>query len=232
MIVLSPLIGQASGRLGDLVFVRGPRGGYVRSWVAPDETATTERQAIWDAMAAIAPSWATLTDVQRENWRRFSLDHPRPNRLGQLHPVGGFQEYTRANLIRLQANNLLGSAFGTIGNPHWDEAVEPTLFPTWSLVTATGVLTTSLGAAGQYSSSTQAGFALWASEPGPGSRTAYYGAWTLIAAPNKPGTVSSFTTTLAVGHRPATGDSLFTRVRYFDEKGHVGPIMLGKLIAP
>jgi hypothetical protein len=232
MIILSPLIGQASGRLGDLVFVRGPRGGYVRSWVQPDETSTTERAALWDAMATVAPMWAGLTDAQRAAWSAFSLSHPRPNRLGQLHPVGGFQEFTRANTLRSQANHLLGSTFTILEDPPAADAACPAVAPAWSIVTATGVLTTTLGPTGGYSSDGQAGFFLWASEPQPATRRAYYGAWTLVAARTAPGATTSFNTTIASGHRPTSGQALFLRARYGDEFGNLREPTLGRIIAP
>jgi hypothetical protein len=232
VIILSPLIGQASGRLGSLVFVRGPRGGYVRSWVAPTETATTERTAVWNAMQTISPAWAALSDDRKAAWRQFSATHARPNRLGQSHPTGGFQEFFRANAIRSQANHLLGTAFTQVSDPPTTDATCPSVAPQWSLATPFGTLTTILGASGIYSTSAQAAIAIWVSEPQPATRTAYYGAWTLIKAQSKPGLAASFTATVPAGHRPVSGQALFMRCRYWDEYGNLHAPVLGRLIAP
>jgi hypothetical protein len=232
MIVLSPLIGQASGRLGDLVFVRGPRGGYVRAWVAPTEVATTERQAVWDAMSDVAPQWSTLSTANKAAWNLYSVAHPRPNRLGQKHPIGGYQEYTRANLTASQANALLGSAFSLITAPPTVWRASPVVVPGITYTTATGIALIDLGAAAGYSTSAQAFVALWVSEPQPRTRLAYYGAWTLIKASTQPGTTTTWTATVPVGHRPVSGQALFLRSRYRDELGNLHAPILQRIIAP
>jgi hypothetical protein len=232
MLLLSPLIGQASGRLGTVVFIRGPRGGYVRTWVQPDETSTTWRAAVWTAMSTVAAAWSALTDAQRSAWSAFSVDHPRPNRLGQLRPTGGKGEFSRANLTRAQANALLGSTFALITEPSGTDSPVPSSPPLSSITGLGSTLTLSLGPSAGYSSDPDAAVAVWVSTPQPATRRAYYQAWRLIAAQASPALSTTFGATLPVGHQPASGQALFIRTRYFTENGELHPPATQKAIAP
>jgi len=72
-VIFGPLIAEARGRQGNLVFSRGPFGAYTRPYVTPDETETTQRGVVWDRFAAACEAWnAALSNQQRIAWGEFA----------------------------------------------------------------------------------------------------------------------------------------------------------------
>lgn len=111
------LIGPASGKLGDKVFSRNRGGQYIRAYAIPTDPNTAEQQDVRDAMAECKTEWDGLTDSVRQAWRRYSLAFPRMSTIGVPRPVGGFQEFCRANIPRRQAVNRLGVTLALVTTP-------------------------------------------------------------------------------------------------------------------
>lgn len=226
------LITAGSGRLGDVVFSHNRGGPYIRAWVQPDETATTERQAVWDAMAAIGARWPTLSSLNRSKWHRFSIEHPRHNRIGVARPVGGFQEFTRANFYPQQANNLLGYSFPWRDAPPAGTTPQPTAAPTLSISTISGTkyLDVDIPTGKGYSTSVNAALCVYVSDAQPGTVFQSPGPYTLTEAIQTPGTGGVFTCNLP--SQPTSGQCILVRFRYFDQPGTVGPKFRARVVAP
>ena len=92
------LASAVSGKLGDIVFLRGQGGPAVRSigtWDQPNTDLQLEVRAIITALSA---AWsATLTEQQREGWRVYGDAHPRPNRWGSPTFQSGYLTFVRHN---------------------------------------------------------------------------------------------------------------------------------------
>jgi hypothetical protein len=217
------LLSVLSGRLGGTIFSHNRHGPYAKAWVQPDETPTTERQAVWDAMTAAAAAWAALSPDQRGAWGTYSQAHPRHNRIGQPHPAGGYQEFTRANVLRFQANNLGVSTAGPltqVSTPPAQYATQPTRPP---LVTYTSGFLAAIANAGQqaqYGTDDQDALLFWSSPARPLTTAHYHGQWTLTVALMNPGT------NLDGAFVPITGpvaddECFYLRSRYIDRYGNV-----------
>jgi hypothetical protein len=118
VLYLPSFVGPASGKLGTLVASRNRGGPYLRAHnPAPADPNTAEQILTRSAMAYCTAQWQALTGAQRAAWKAFSLSFPRPNRLGQLHPTGGFQEFVRANFVRKFAGLNGATGLGLITTP-------------------------------------------------------------------------------------------------------------------
>lgn len=107
-----------SGRVGNVVASRNKGGQYFyEPGDANPNPATTEQEAIRNAMSQCWTSWAALSSDQRALWELYSLRNPRANRIGLPHPVGGRAEFTRANILAFQINNLGLADLGAINDP-------------------------------------------------------------------------------------------------------------------
>jgi hypothetical protein len=232
MIYLGTLITAASGRLNGSVFSRNRGGPYIRAWVQPDETATAERQAVWDAMTNMAARWPTLAPEQRQAWAAYSLTHHRPNRLGISRPVGGFQEFTRANFFPQQANNFAGNAYDWRDDPPDDSTAQPSS-PVAFAVTGSGPtwdLEIEIPPLSGYGSSSEDGLSVYASGPLPSGRHSWPGPYTLIGSITNPGTGSPFTLPLPAGG--TSGQVHIIRARYFDHTGRLTARQSARVIVP
>ena len=235
MLFLGTLITAASGRLNGSVFSRNRGGPYIRSWVMPDETPTTERQAVWDAMAACAARWATLSQEQQLDWESYSLSHHRVNRIGVPRAVGAFPEFTRANFITQQANNLLLTSFAFKDDAPADTLEHPQTQPTY-YITNEGTdppdwyLNVEIPANSNYEDSAEAGLALYVSDPQSPNRNSWPGPFTLAHVVTPPG--STLTSSFSIPSAAVAGQTLFTRSTYFDSQGHVWNRQRSRLIFP
>lgn len=164
MLYLPTFVGPASGKLGNVVASRNRYGPYLRAHnPAPTDPNTSEQQAIRNAMAYCTAQWQGLSATQRDAWRRFSRAFPRPNRLGQCHPIGGFQEFVRCNVIRRFALNSGATGLGLITTPPQSEAGDPPAFTlTWGTPGAQLLISWS-GASPEWATSTSAGLVIWVS---------------------------------------------------------------------
>lgn len=236
MLYLGTLITAASGRLNGSVFSRNRGGPYIRAWVNPDQTPTTEREAVWDAMGACGARWATLTVDQRQGWARYSLHHPRPNRIGIHRPVGGFQEFTRANFIPQQANQLLTSGFGWRDDAPKSPEEWPTTTATFALIPPFSFLdpwklqVTLPGASG-WPAGSEAGYPLYISEPQNATRNSWPGPYTLIGVADNPAVGGPREYPIPVPPS-ISGQVYFVRTHLFDDKGRLWLRERVKVVVP
>jgi len=96
--VLNPLnSSEARGRVGGLVYNtwRGIR--TVKTHTAPGHQSDPLRQAHKLIVQQAGQRWQTLTDDQREAWRRYANDHPHFDWRGSISRIPAFHWYVRAN---------------------------------------------------------------------------------------------------------------------------------------
>lgn len=112
------LISSASGRIGDAVASRNSGGSYFRSIGNPNPNpATDEQLTCRQALADLYAQWQELSDEARGKWELFSRRTLRPSRIGTYRPVGGYQEFCRANFCRFICNAALGQGLSTVVLP-------------------------------------------------------------------------------------------------------------------
>jgi len=231
VLYLGTIIGPASGKLNGVVFSRNRGGPYIKNWVQPDETTSDHRDAARAAMAACAAGYQALTDSQRATWDAHSTANPRRNRIGQVHPIGAYQEYTRANFIPQYAVIWLGASFTLRDAPPIHEPL-PNAPPTFAIVSVGGTptLQVTIPAGHGYSTNTQAGLALFISPSVRPNLTylAYPHAFQqVIQAPGAAGTVNS-----SVPSGLISGLQTFIQGRYLGRYGALGELMKFRVPIP
>lgn len=98
MALVSPVIGELSGKLGGMVYSRNQYGQYVRDLVTPANP-NTPAQQFWRGSFsnAVARYGSTLTAAQRAAWDVYAESVPGFNRLGVPVRFTGFQMYVGFN---------------------------------------------------------------------------------------------------------------------------------------
>lgn len=118
MLYKGTMITSASGRLGDLVASRNQGGEYFRVLGNPNPNPPTDEQLTCrQALTDIYAEWQGLSPEARQQWAAFSQRTLRPSRIGTYRPIGGYPEFTRANLCRFVANAALSQALPTVVLP-------------------------------------------------------------------------------------------------------------------
>ena len=95
------VVADIRGKVGNEVYSRNHYGAFVRSvaeWIQPN----TQRQLdARDVMIFVGPAWSsTLTEQQRNDWRSYAQQHPRPNRWGEYIQTSGYNNFVRTNSYR------------------------------------------------------------------------------------------------------------------------------------
>lgn len=109
MLFLPILIGTASGKLNGVVASRNRGGQYLKQFTTPTDPATANQAVLRTAIANAHTAWSALTSRQRQEWQDYSIAHPRANRIGQPHPIGGYAEFVRRYVPRDQIRQTLAA---------------------------------------------------------------------------------------------------------------------------
>ena len=131
-VILGPIIGQASGKLGGLVMSHNRGGTYARRRAHP--TIVTSDPAL-DAKARFSTAsayWGGLTEQVREAWSLWAANNPIVDRVGNKITLDGHAAYVRCNSMR---GYLFGGVLMT-GPP-----VDPAPVPLTSLSLAVTAVT-------------------------------------------------------------------------------------------
>lgn len=204
---------NASGKLGTLIASRNRGGPYVRAYTVPADPNTTEQQAARASMAYLVNLWKTgLTATQRARWARYTLKVRRLNRIGELHSIGGFQEFIRGNMLRQYETQWLGGiALPDLTSPPSNGQAATPLTP----VTVTGQNTVTatfdvnFNAADPWNAFSNGGIFVFVSTMFSPTKNWFRGPWTLVGAVN--GGASSPLTCTGVA-LPVSGDRFFVKV--------------------
>lgn len=97
LIVAGTGIGQASGKLGSLVFSHNRGGAYVRARSMPTQPGGHYQDKIRAAVEVASKAWRGLTAEARAAWTTWADGHPLPNRVGQMIRLQGNAAYVQLN---------------------------------------------------------------------------------------------------------------------------------------
>lgn len=96
-ILLGPMVGQASGSVGGVVFSRNRYGTYLRRRAHPT---TSQSAAALDAksrLGAVSRLWSALEDGERVAWQTWAANNPITDRLGAKQVLAGNAAYMMLN---------------------------------------------------------------------------------------------------------------------------------------
>lgn len=95
-----PIISEARGSVGGVVFSRGRAGTFARSRVKPVYNPTNRRTLWTSGMPVCYTMWLSeLTDEDREDWNTLAAASEFTNALGDVHHLSGWALFLRLNSI-------------------------------------------------------------------------------------------------------------------------------------
>lgn len=98
-----PLISEARGKVGGIVFARNKGGMYIRNFAAPTQGQFEAREEAKAAFGYLANLWGGLTQIQRDGWTGYGQAVPAVNALGEEHTITGLAAFLRGNSILRRA---------------------------------------------------------------------------------------------------------------------------------
>lgn len=110
LITLGSMVGQASGRLGSVIYSHNRGGSYVRNGTIPITSTTEQALAAKNRLASTSSYWKSLTDAQRLSWRSYAEANPVLNRLGQSITLQANAAYLALNSRLVAAGQSIISA--------------------------------------------------------------------------------------------------------------------------
>ena len=94
-----PIVSDIRGSVGALTYSRTHAGLIVKSRSNPPQPASAKRDAAQDALKTVTQAWSgTLTETERNTWKAYARNYPRPNRLGERVLDGGYLAFIRPNV--------------------------------------------------------------------------------------------------------------------------------------
>lgn len=123
-VILGPMVGQASGKVGGMVFSRNRGGTYVRRRAHPTTNTSQWANAAKETFGEVSGAWAGLAQAAREAWHTWSTNNPVVDRVGNKITLDGHAAYLRVNCFR---NAVTGSSL----------ALPPVIGPPLGLATLT-----------------------------------------------------------------------------------------------
>jgi len=119
LISLGPIVGQARGAVGGVVFSHSRSGPTARAWTKPTNPATPAQGAVRGIHGTLHSRWRdVLTNTQRVEWNDLADLTTFTNRLGNQHHLSGQQLYIRNN-----------AALSLMTRPLVDDAPERAVYP-------------------------------------------------------------------------------------------------------
>lgn len=104
MKIKSALVTQMSGSVGGVTGAHNQGGLYFRARTIPVNPATTQQQAVRNALSTLTSRWSeVLSAEQRDAWATYNDQVLILDRLGEPRKIGALGHYVRANTPRLQA---------------------------------------------------------------------------------------------------------------------------------
>lgn len=90
------------GTIAGNTFSVNANGAYVRNRGSVANRNSTKQQAVRSILSAVAGSWRSLTDLQKESWQALALVYTYTDRLGISSKLTAFQIYQKFNQQLLQ----------------------------------------------------------------------------------------------------------------------------------
>jgi hypothetical protein len=140
------MIGDMKGKLGGMVLARNKAGKIARQYVIPTDAKSGQQVSNRSGFGQAASQWATLTDLQRQQWNNFAATNFSGKRGAISGSYSGYQSFVALNANLAAATRMLvtptmssPSAVLTVVNP-------PTYNVTAPLVSCNSTMQTSAGA--------------------------------------------------------------------------------------
>lgn len=102
-IMYGPMIGAASGGVGNCVFTRNRYGGVLRIGVIPTRRVTQYTVAAREKLTAMSKAWGALDEASRASWATWAQNNPIVDRLGAKQVLAGNAAFIQANVMILLA---------------------------------------------------------------------------------------------------------------------------------
>lgn len=109
-VILGPTIGQASGRLGSMIFSHNRGGAYLRNGSHPVISTTSDALAAKARLGTVSQQWQAQTTGVRKSWDEFAKNNPVNDRLRQSITLTGHASFVKLNTRRLLAGLALLTA--------------------------------------------------------------------------------------------------------------------------
>lgn len=123
-ILFGPLIAEARGQIGGIVFSRNTHGPYVRENFSPVNPNTERQQSIRSALTLASTAWRdTLDFSMRAEWDQYAKNTPVVDKFGKAGYLTGFQQYVGHQVIA----SMLGLPALTLSPLGFGHAVKPSL---------------------------------------------------------------------------------------------------------
>jgi len=96
--VLNPLMSMdAKGSVGGITFAGGRYGKTVKTKSRPSTKVNFNQPTIRAMLGHLARKWGYLTDVQREAWKSWAINHPEPDGFGGTFILTGNNAFIKLN---------------------------------------------------------------------------------------------------------------------------------------
>jgi len=97
-LVKNPLMSyEAAGSVAGVTYSKGPGGAQAKRKPIPSASMWGMRPRIRSILGWLSRQWASLSDLQRESWRDWALDHPGSNKFGDPFIMSGANAYVMLN---------------------------------------------------------------------------------------------------------------------------------------
>lgn len=104
LILHGPMVSEARGSVGGVVFSRNQHGAYTRNRTKPVNPNTMRQSAARLRVEQLQQAWVDdLTQDQRDGWEEYASGSPTTNRLGQTTILAGINAFIRTNSLYLLA---------------------------------------------------------------------------------------------------------------------------------
>jgi hypothetical protein len=100
-IILSNLLNQASGRIGNTVIQANAHGAFARSFVQPRNTLSTSKSKATSKFSLLSGYWNSLSNSDRSTWYSKSSQYSFNDRFGNAYTPNAYQlfQYINGNLL-------------------------------------------------------------------------------------------------------------------------------------
>lgn len=104
-ILLGPMVGQASGSVGGVVFSRNRYGTYLRRRAHPTTSQSSWALDAKSILGAVSREWGGLDEAERVAWATWAANNPVTDKLGSKQVLAGNAAYMMIN-GRINAGGL------------------------------------------------------------------------------------------------------------------------------
>lgn len=104
-IKFGPIVADARGKIGGIVFSRSRTGPFARSWVKPTHSATNIRALYKSSMSQVFTRWRDIVSpAERDDWNTLATNTTFTNSIGSSYNPSGWNLYFRTNGLLLPFN--------------------------------------------------------------------------------------------------------------------------------